>query len=133
MSLPLTVVSRENPKPGAQAASIIQPHATGTPYCDCTRARLRFSKPLGRRHGDCRQYQGQPTSMRRNDILQTQLAHISQLRVFNLHPSTPGTLPSGGDGTIAAVAGVLRDTGIPLGIVPRGTANGEPRQGPPSS
>jgi YegS/Rv2252/BmrU family lipid kinase len=30
---------------------------------------------------------------------------------------------SGGDGTVSAVAGKLVNTGIPLGIVPRGTAN----------
>lgn len=32
-------------------------------------------------------------------------------------------IASGGDGTVGAVAGVLVNTGIPLGIVPRGTAN----------
>lgn len=32
-------------------------------------------------------------------------------------------LASGGDGTISAVAGELISTGIPLGVIPRGTAN----------
>ena len=32
-------------------------------------------------------------------------------------------IASGGDGTVSAVAGVLVNTGIPLGIIPRGTAN----------
>ncbi len=32
-------------------------------------------------------------------------------------------LASGGDGTVSMVAGVLMETGIPLGIIPRGTAN----------
>ncbi|GAB4380395.1 MAG: hypothetical protein Kow00121_36560 [Elainellaceae cyanobacterium] len=32
-------------------------------------------------------------------------------------------IASGGDGTVSAVAGVLMNTGIPLGIIPRGTAN----------
>ncbi len=32
-------------------------------------------------------------------------------------------IASGGDGTISAVAGALIGTGIPLGIIPRGTAN----------
>ncbi|HEY9607872.1 methylglyoxal synthase [Allocoleopsis sp.] len=32
-------------------------------------------------------------------------------------------LASGGDGTISAVAGAIFGTGIPLGIIPRGTAN----------
>lgn len=34
-----------------------------------------------------------------------------------------GVVASGGDGTISAVAGKLVNTGIPLGIIPRGTAN----------
>lgn len=32
-------------------------------------------------------------------------------------------IASGGDGTVSAVAGVLAGTSIPLGIIPRGTAN----------
>jgi methylglyoxal synthase len=32
-------------------------------------------------------------------------------------------IASGGDGTVSTVAGALIDTGIPLGIIPRGTAN----------
>ncbi len=32
-------------------------------------------------------------------------------------------IASGGDGTLSAVAGKLANTGIPLGIIPRGTAN----------
>ncbi len=32
-------------------------------------------------------------------------------------------IASGGDGTVSAVAGVLLNTGIPLGIIPRGTVN----------
>lgn len=32
-------------------------------------------------------------------------------------------IASGGDGTLSAAAGVLVETGIPLGIIPRGTAN----------
>ncbi|MEM9213322.1 MAG: methylglyoxal synthase [Cyanobacteria bacterium P01_F01_bin.150] len=37
---------------------------------------------------------------------------------------TPGCIiASGGDGTVSAIAGVTLETGIPLGIIPRGTAN----------
>ena len=32
-------------------------------------------------------------------------------------------IASGGDGTVSAVAGALISTGIPLGVIPRGTAN----------
>jgi methylglyoxal synthase len=32
-------------------------------------------------------------------------------------------IAAGGDGTVSAVAGAVIDTGIPLGIIPRGTAN----------
>jgi methylglyoxal synthase len=32
-------------------------------------------------------------------------------------------IASGGDGTVSAVAGALLKTGIPLGVIPRGTAN----------
>ncbi|MBC1259918.1 lipid kinase [Synechococcus sp. BSF8S] len=32
-------------------------------------------------------------------------------------------LASGGDGTVSAVAGAVIETGIPLGVIPRGTAN----------
>lgn len=35
----------------------------------------------------------------------------------------PTVLASGGDGTISAAAGALLETNIPLGIIPRGTAN----------
>jgi YegS/Rv2252/BmrU family lipid kinase len=40
--------------------------------------------------------------------------------------SDPGTtmiLASGGDGTVSAVAGAVIGTGIPVGLIPRGTAN----------
>lgn len=32
-------------------------------------------------------------------------------------------IASGGDGTVSAVSGVVMDTAVPLGIIPRGTAN----------
>ena len=36
----------------------------------------------------------------------------------------PGCIiASGGDGTVSAIAGITIETGIPLGIIPRGTAN----------
>lgn len=38
-------------------------------------------------------------------------------------PDTDFIIASGGDGTISAVANALIGTGIPLGVIPRGTAN----------
>ncbi|MEM1370355.1 MAG: YegS/Rv2252/BmrU family lipid kinase [Cyanobacteria bacterium P01_H01_bin.15] len=43
------------------------------------------------------------------------------MRALNLSPDL--IIASGGDGTVSEVASVLIDTKIPLGIIPRGTAN----------
>ncbi|EAW38471.1 methylglyoxal synthase [Lyngbya sp. PCC 8106] len=43
------------------------------------------------------------------------------IKVIETHPDL--IIASGGDGTISAVAGTLIGTKIPLGIIPRGTAN----------
>ena len=40
-----------------------------------------------------------------------------------LEEGAEGVVASGGDGTVSTVAGKLVETGVPLGIVPRGTAN----------
>lgn len=40
-----------------------------------------------------------------------------------LADGTELVIASGGDGTVSAVAGAVLETGIPLGIIPRGTAN----------
>ena len=40
-----------------------------------------------------------------------------------LEQGAEGIVVSGGDGTVSSVAGKLVETGVPLGIVPRGTAN----------
>lgn len=39
------------------------------------------------------------------------------------HSGSVMILASGGDGTVSAVAGAVINTGIPLGVIPRGTAN----------
>ncbi|NEO31082.1 MAG: methylglyoxal synthase [Symploca sp. SIO3C6] len=46
-----------------------------------------------------------------------------QLTQEAINDSADLIIASGGDGTVSAVAGVLVGTGIPLGIIPRGTAN----------
>lgn len=38
-------------------------------------------------------------------------------------PGSSMIIASGGDGTVSAVAGALIGTGVPLGVIPRGTAN----------
>ena len=50
---------------------------------------------------------------------------ITTLRTLqNDNDDEPGLIiASGGDGTVSAIAGVTLGTGIPLGIIPRGTAN----------
>ncbi len=51
------------------------------------------------------------------DIIQ----HIQSKNEHDLGRSL--IIASGGDGTVSAVAGATMNTGIPLGIIPRGTAN----------
>ncbi len=49
---------------------------------------------------------------------------IEHIRSKNEHDMGRSLLiASGGDGTVSAVAGAAMNTGIPLGIIPRGTAN----------
>jgi YegS/Rv2252/BmrU family lipid kinase len=49
------------------------------------------------------------------------IAHIQSKNEHDLGRSL--IIASGGDGTVSAVAGATMNTGIPLGIIPRGTAN----------
>ena len=46
-----------------------------------------------------------------------------QLTEQAIKQGAEGVVASGGDGTVSAVAGKLVGTGLPLGIIPRGTAN----------
>ncbi|MBE7384977.1 MAG: methylglyoxal synthase [Leptolyngbya sp. SIO1E4] len=48
---------------------------------------------------------------------------IATLRVLQDEDEPGCIIASGGDGTVSAIAGVTLETGIPLGIIPRGTAN----------
>jgi diacylglycerol kinase (ATP) len=55
--------------------------------------------------------------------VQTQAA-IAEIQAHAAEKNAPDLIiASGGDGTVSAVAGAIVGTGIPLGIVPRGTAN----------
>jgi len=58
------------------------------------------------------------------EIHQTTLDHCAEhLTETALAANADLVIASGGDGTVSAVAGVLMNTGTPLGIIPRGTAN----------
>jgi methylglyoxal synthase len=67
------------------------------------------------------------------ELLEPQLNLQIHFTQPNVDPATLATeaiankadiiIASGGDGTISAVAGALISSGIPLGIIPRGTAN----------
>ena len=48
---------------------------------------------------------------------------IVSLRTLQAEGESGCIIASGGDGTVSAIAGVTIETGIPLGIIPRGTAN----------
>lgn len=48
---------------------------------------------------------------------------IATLRALQDEDELGCIIASGGDGTVSAIAGVTLETGIPLGIIPRGTAN----------
>ena len=48
---------------------------------------------------------------------------IATIQAENRSPDMNLVIASGGDGTVSAVAGAVVNTDIPLGIIPRGTAN----------
>lgn len=48
---------------------------------------------------------------------------IATLRLLQNDDKPGCIIASGGDGTVSAIAGITLETGIPLGIIPRGTAN----------
>lgn len=57
-------------------------------------------------------------------VLETSLEEsASDLAQKAIAQSADCVIASGGDGTVSQVAGALADTSIPLGIIPRGTAN----------
>lgn len=60
-----------------------------------------------------------------NLVVRLTTAEISpeQLTEEAINAQADLIIASGGDGTVSAVAGALVGTGIPLGIIPRGTAN----------
>lgn len=59
------------------------------------------------------------------DIDPVEQAKDAIATIRSLHDSDePGCIiASGGDGTVSAIAGATIDTGIPFGVIPRGTAN----------
>lgn len=48
---------------------------------------------------------------------------IATIQANQTEDDTGFIIASGGDGTVSAIAGVTIKTGIPLGVIPRGTAN----------
>ena len=48
---------------------------------------------------------------------------IAAIRALHDEGEPGCIIASGGDGTVSAIAGVTLETGIPLGVIPRGTAN----------
>lgn len=48
---------------------------------------------------------------------------IATIQADQTEDGTGFIIASGGDGTVSAIAGVTIQTGIPLGVIPRGTAN----------
>jgi YegS/Rv2252/BmrU family lipid kinase len=48
---------------------------------------------------------------------------IAAIRNLKAENESGCIIASGGDGTVSAIAGVTIETGIPLGLIPRGTAN----------
>lgn len=62
------------------------------------------------------------------DVSAMEQARESVERLQSSHSDSPDTdtgiiIASGGDGTVSAVASAVINTGIPLGVIPRGTAN----------
>ena len=48
---------------------------------------------------------------------------LEAIRALQAEDEPGCIIASGGDGTVSAIAGVTIETGIPLGVIPRGTAN----------
>lgn len=48
---------------------------------------------------------------------------VTAIQKIQTHGGKGCIIASGGDGTVSAIAGVTIETGIPLGVIPRGTAN----------
>lgn len=48
---------------------------------------------------------------------------IAAIRALQDEDASGCIIASGGDGTVSAIAGATLETGIPLGVIPRGTAN----------
>jgi YegS/Rv2252/BmrU family lipid kinase len=53
----------------------------------------------------------------------TEKLDADQLAIHGVHKGVEAIIACGGDGTISAVTTALIGTGIPLGVIPRGTAN----------
>ncbi|GBF88835.1 lipid kinase [Raphidocelis subcapitata] len=84
----------------------------GDPAAELGAATLRLAAAFGAGGGA-----GLRVMLTRPDV------HAEQLARAALDDGADLIVASGGDGTIAAVAGALRGSGVPLGVLPRGTAN----------
>lgn len=57
------------------------------------------------------------------DVIDQAEDAISTIQANQTEEDSGFIIASGGDGTVSAIAGATMETGIPLGVIPRGTAN----------